>query len=255
MTKSKNKVVSAINLMYPPVILIVLLLVVWQTVCTANAISVWMLAKPTDIFTAFAANTKELLPDIWITYSNELIGYVLAIVIGLALAILLCAFPLVGAALNPFIIVVCCIPMISLVPTLMLVLGLGRSVKIITIVVQSFPIICMNASTGITNVDPTRLELMQSLKATKAEQFRYCILKDALPDIFTGLKLGAVMSMIGGVTAEMTGGNSGLGSRINYYIGFSKSSEALSCVIYIILLGAILYAVVSAIGAHLMKHH
>ena len=73
------------------------------------------------------------------------------------------SFSVLGNALTPLIVALCCVPMITLVPTLMLASGTGNNVKILTIVIQAFPIINMNATTAFLNVDPTRMELMQSL--------------------------------------------------------------------------------------------
>ena len=241
-------------MIYPPLILVIFLLGLWQWLCVKNNIQVWMLAKPTDIAAKFLENTRVILPHIGMTYSNIIIGFVLAVVIGILLAVITCAFPVIGNAVNPVIVVLCCIPMITLVPTLMLVLGLGRSVKLITIVIQAFPIVTMNAATGFLNADHSHIELMQSLKATKIQQFKYCLFYDALPDIFTGVKLASIMAMMGGISAEMTGGNDGLGSRISYYIGFSKTPEALSCIIYIAFLGAVLYGLISFIEKKIIKY-
>lgn len=248
-----SRAVSTINKIYPPALLIAALLVVWQTVCTSTGIPIWMLAKPTDIASTFVENTQDILPHIGLTYSNILIGFALAVVIGVAIAVLVSSFPRFGAAVTPLIVALCCIPMITLVPTLMLVLGLGRSVKLITIVIQAFPIVTINATTAFLNVDPNKLELMKSLKATKWQRFCHCMLRDALPGIFTGIKLASIMSMIGGITAEMTGGNTGLGNRISYYVGFSKTPEALSCILYIIVLGGLLYGVISLLEKRFVK--
>lgn len=248
-----TKLVGFLNFIYPPVLLIGILLILWQTLCTQKEIPMWMLAKPTDIASVFAENTKELLPHIGVTYFNIIVGFLIAVAIGIGLAILISSFPLFGSAVTPIIVALCCVPMITLVPMLMLVFGLGSQVKIITIVIQAFPLVNMNAAAAFINVDPTKLELMKSLKATRVQQFRYCIMKDALPGVFTGIKLAAIMSMLGGVTAEMTGGNTGIGARISYFMGFSKTPEALSCIIYIIFLGVFLYGGVCLLEKILVK--
>ncbi|MFV0527309.1 MAG: ABC transporter permease [Lachnospiraceae bacterium] len=252
--KNWNKAAGVVQMIYPPVLLIGALLVLWQLLCTIKEIPVWMLAKPTDIAAIFLENTKEMLPHIGLTYSNILIGLLLAILIGFFLAILIASSKTLGSAITPFIVAMCCIPMITLVPMLMLVFGVGRSVKIITIVIQAFPLMNMNAVTAFINVDPTKMELMKSLKATRFQQFRYCILQDSLPGLFTGIKLASIMSMLAGVTAEMTGGNTGLGSRISYLIGFSKTPQALSSLIYIIILGIVLYGGISLLEKKFVKN-
>lgn len=238
----------------PPVALIVILVLFWQYACAANDVPVWLLAKPTDIGRALVKSFDKVLPNIWVTYSNILIGFALAVVIGLGLAVLISSSRVLGAALTPLIVAMCCIPMVTLVPMLMLIFGLGNNVKIITIVIQAFPLVNMNAVVAFMNTDPTRLELMQSLKASRFQQFRYCIFQDSLPGIFTGVKLASIMSMIAEVAAEMTGGNTGLGNRISYFIQFSKTGEALSCVIYIAVFGALLYGGISLLERKMLKN-
>lgn len=249
----KGSMIQIVNTMYPPILLIILIILFWETSCIANNIPTWQLAKPTDIGRAFVENFVEIIPYLKSTYFNIIVGFVLAVVLGVVLAILISSFSVLGNALTPLIVALCCVPMITLVPTLMLALGTGNNVKILTIVIQAFPIINMNATTAFLNVDPTRMELMQSLKASRIQKFRYCILQDALPGVFTGIKLGCIMAVLGGVSAEIIGGNTGLGNRISYYIGFSKTAQALSCVLYIVFIGALLYALITLLEKRLVK--
>jgi NitT/TauT family transport system permease protein len=252
-----NKTITITNLLgtvIPPISLIAALILVWQYTCTKNNIPIWLLAKPTDISKALSKSFSLILPNLWVTYTNILIGFVISVIIGLVLAILIASFKTLGSALTPLIVAMCCIPMVTLVPMLMLIFGLGNNVKIITIVIQAFPLVNMNAVVAFMNTDPTRLELMQSLKANKFQQFRFCILPDSLSGIFTGIKLASIMSMIAGVSAEMTGGNTGLGNRISYFIQFSKTAEAMSCVIYIAILGILLYGGISLLENKMIKN-
>ena len=249
----KGNMIQVLNAIYPPILLIIVIILFWEAACITNNIPTWQLAKPTDIGKAFVENFGEIVPYLKTTYFNIIVGFVLAVVIGVLLAVLISSFSVLGNALTPLIVALCCVPMITLVPTLMLALGTGNNVKILTIVIQAFPIINMNATTAFLNVDPTRLELMQSLKASRLQKFRYCILQDALPGVFTGIKLGCIMAVLGGVSAEIIGGNTGLGNRISYYIGFSKTAQALSCVLYIVFIGALLYALISILEKKLVK--
>lgn len=252
-SSSVRRGIGIINMLYPPVLLLAVLIIFWELVCRAKNIPTWLLAKPTEIASVFVSNSSEVLPYLQTTYCNILIGFLLSIIIGVGLAMLFSSFQIVGAAVTPVMVAVCCIPMITLVPTLMLAFGTGSNVKILTIVIQAFPIINMNATVAFLNVDKTRLELMDSLKATRLQKFKYCIFQDALPGIFTGVKLGCIMSVLGGISAEIAGGNTGLGNRISYYVGLSKTAQALSCVLYIIFLGSLMYALISLLEKCLVK--
>lgn len=237
----------------PAIVLIFILLTLWEQQCTARAIPTWMLAKPSDIFSALTSGFSETVPYLVSTCSNILIGFLLSVVIGLAFAILLTCSPLLSQAITPLMIALCCVPMVTLVPLLLVMINTGSAPKIIVIVLQSFAIVNMNACVGFAGVDRTRLELMQSLKATRAQVFIHCMLRDAMPSIFTGIKLASVLSMISGVSAEMTGGSGGLGNYISNLVGYSRMPEAFACILYIALLGLLLYGAISLLERYLTR--
>ncbi len=245
--------VNTLSLVLPAVIFIAGLLAYWQINCVVKDIPIWMLAKPSDIFAALLSGFSETLPYLLSTYSNIIVGFILSVVIGLALAVLLTNFGLLAAAVTPIMVVLCCVPMVTLVPLLLVLLGTGGLPKIVTIVVQCFALVNMNACVGFANVDPTRLELMRSLKANRYQLFRYCMLRDAMPHIFTGVKLASVLAMISGVSAEMSGGAGGLGNRISYLVSYSKTPEAFSCILYVAALGLMMYFVISLLEKKLTK--
>ncbi|MBP1737553.1 MAG: transporter permease [Oscillospiraceae bacterium] len=251
--KMLAKTADALALVLPSVVLIVFLIGFWQVQCTVKQIPAWMLAKPSDIGVALISGFSETLPYLISTYSNILVGFLLAVVIGLALAILLTNVPLLAMAVTPMMVTLACVPMVTLVPLLLVLAGTGSTPKIVTIVVQCFAMVNMNACVGFMNVNPQRLELMQSMKATRYQQFRYCILRDAMPDIFTGIKLASILAMITGVSSEMSGGSGGLGNRISYLVGYSRTSEAFSCILYVAVLGLALYFAISLLEKKLTK--
>ena len=242
---------SVLSFVLPALVLLAALLGLWQQQCIARNIPTWMLAKPTEIFAALTSGFSETVPYLASTYSNILIGFVFSVLLGLILAILLTCCPLLAKAITPIMVVLCCVPMVTLVPLLLVMVGTGSAPKIIVIVLQSFAIVNMNACVGFANIDHTRLELMQSMKATRAQQFRYCILRDAMPSIFTGIKLASVLAMISGVSAEMSGGSGGLGNYISYLVGYSRMPEAFACILYVALLGLVLYGVVTLLEKRL----
>lgn len=242
-----------VNFVWPAILLLVALLGVWEQQCVTRKIPEWMLAKPSDIFRALTSNFAETAPYLANTCGNIVIGFLLAVVIGLLLAILLTCSPLLANAVTPIMIALCCVPMVTLVPLLLVMVSTGSLPKIIVIVLQSFAIVNMNACVGFAGVDHTRLELMQAMKATRIQQFRYCMLRDAMPHIFTGIKLAGVLSMISGVSAEMSGGSGGLGNYISALVGYSRMPEAFACIIYIALLGMLLYGVITLLEKQLTR--
>lgn len=252
----RTKTVAILNkILYvvAPVILIFILLGLWQLHCVIKHIPEWKLPKPSSVFAAFFQNMSENLPFLGGTCFNIIVGYFLAVVIGIVLALILTNSRILSMALTPIIIVFCCVPMVTLVPLLLVTMGTGPLPKILTIVIQCFPIVNMNACVGFANVDPTRIELMKSMKASKFQLYKYCMFRDAMPNILNGIKLSSVLAMIAGVAAELCGGNGGLGNQIKTLLGLSKTAEAFACLIYVIIFGMLLYGLISLIEKHFTK--
>lgn len=251
--KSNSKMYNLLASLLPPVILIICLLAFWEANCVINDTPTWQLPKPSDIVGAFSSNFSEALPYLASTYFNIIVGFLLSVIIGIGLALILTNSRILNMALTPIIVVLCCVPMVTLVPLFLVSMGIGPGPKILTVVIQCFPIVNMNACVGFANVDPSRIELMESMKATKVQMYRYCIFRDAMPSIFTGIKLASVLAMIAGVSAELCGGTGGLGNQISTLISYSKTPEAFADLIFVIVLGMVLYYFVSFLEKKLTR--
>lgn len=251
--KKNTKGINAIIGILPPLLLIIFILLFWQANCVINNTPTWQLPKPSDIIRAFLAEFTESLPYLASTYFNIIVGFILSVVIGIVLALILTNSRILSMALTPIIVILCCVPMVTLVPLFLVSMGIGAGPKILTIIIQCFPIVNMNACVGFANVDPSRIELMESMKATKVQMYRYCIFRDAMPSIFTGIKLASVLAMIAGVSAELCGGTGGLGNQISTLISYSKTPEAFGNLIFVIVLGMVLYYLVSFLEKKLTK--
>ncbi|MDR3165896.1 MAG: ABC transporter permease subunit [Synergistaceae bacterium] len=233
----------------------VIALALWHVSVTWFDVPEWQIPSPPAIIKAMGADFRAILPHLITTYGNVLVGFTMAAAIGIALAIAIYFNASVGIAVTPFINLMCIMPLITLVPLLMLWLGFGSKAKLVAVVIQSFPIINLNALSAFAGVNPLRLELMESMKATKYQKMRCCILPDSLPGIFTGVKLAAVLALTAEVTSEITGGNAGLGARIIQYTQYMKMPQAFACVFYIAAFGLIFYQSLSFIERKLTKNY
>lgn len=249
---NKAEIKRKISSIILPVIAVIVLLAIWQIIVVVKKIPAWQMPLPTEIVKAMFLNFDELLPNILYTYTNIMIGFLLAIAVGLILGIFISSNKMAGVVLTPYINLLCMIPLITIVPLLMLWMGFGRNVKIITIVIQAFPIMNLNCCVAFANVDPVRLELMDSLKASKIKKFIHCILPSSVSGVFTGVKLASILSVIACISAEMTGGSDGLGACINNYVAFMKMPQAFACIFYIMIIGLILYGIAGAIESKIL---
>ncbi len=224
-----------------PVIFLVVLLVAVQGFLVAKNIPKFVFPKPTEVAQAFATGWPELLKNMGITVGEIAIGYVIAVVVGIVIAILITQFMLINNALTPYTVFLATMPMIALIPLLMIWLGFGMKVRIIVVVLQTFPVIMMNAATGFNNVDPLKLELMKSLGATRWQTLRQVIIPDALPHIFTGTRLGGIFATTAAICSEFSGGTKGLGVLIVTSTSHSRMAMAFAGILLVAVIGVALF--------------
>jgi NitT/TauT family transport system permease protein len=144
-------------------------------------------------------------------------------------------------------------PMIALVPLLMIWLGYGINVKIITVALQAFPVIMLNAITGFLNVDSVKHELMKSLGATRIQTLCHLIIPSSGRFIFTGLKLGSIFATIAAISSEFTGGAEGLGFKIFTSISFLRTELAFGGIVCIAIIGISFYSFISLMERKLIQ--
>ncbi len=236
-----------------PVVTFLLLLGVWEGAVVWLKIPKWQLPRPSDVLVTMVRDFGEFLPHILRSYSTIIIAFACAIVLGIVLAAILRNFKLLGVALTPYINMLCTTPVITLVPLLLLMFGFGQWVIILAVTLQAFPILNMNAITGFLNVDAIKLELMDSLRATRVQTFRYCILPAALPHVFTGMKLSGIFATTACISSEFTGGSRGLGAQIIAHTQFMKMDKAFACIFFVAFIGLFLYLFVSWLEARIIK--
>ena len=243
MTKTKLKPVDIIA----PLVTFFLLFMLWEAIVKINDIPRWLLPSPSSIVVVMFTKFDLFAPHLLITFQTVLIGFAIAVPVGVLIAALITNFRLVNDSLSPYVILLVTTPLITLVPLLMLWMGYGIEVRIVTVVIQSFAIVNLNACTGFMNVPIIRLELMQSLGANRIQTFFRVILPTAAVDVFTGIRLAAIFATTACITSEYVGGNMGLGSQIIKHSQFLKTTESFACIFFVAVVGITMYVLITFI--------
>jgi NitT/TauT family transport system permease protein len=179
----------------------------WQGLTTLFNVQTFLLPKPTDIATAFWDGRSELWTDGLYTLREAAGGFAIGAGLGVITALVLARFRAVGAALMPFAIAANAVPIIAFAPITNNWFGLLNPVSKMSIaaVLCFFPTM-VNTLRGLTSVHPSSIELMRSYAGGELAMFRRVRIPSALPFMFTGLKVAAVLSMIGAIVGEYFGG-------------------------------------------------
>ncbi len=191
----------------PALVVFVLAIALWQGLTTAFHVQTFLLPKPSDIARSFWENKSALWSAGVYTLKEAAGGFVLGSGLGILAALLLARFRVAGAALMPFAIAANAIPIIAFAPITNNWFGLLNpfSKMAIAAVLCFFPTM-VNTLRGLTSVHPSSIELMRSYAAGETAVFRHVRIPNSLPFMFTGLKISAVLSMIGAIVGEYFGG-------------------------------------------------
>ena len=193
---------------------VTILLIVWEIF--GRRINPVFGSYPSAIAEAFweLVVTGQLWSALFDSLRPFVIGYALAILIGVPLGLFIGGFRAAEAALGLYITAGYAMPLVALVPLLILWLGLGFAVKVAVIFLMSLFPICINTWLGVTAVPKTLIEVGKSFVAPDTVILRRIILPATLPYIMAGIRLAVGRAVVGMVIAEFFTTISGLGAVI-----------------------------------------
>jgi ABC-type nitrate/sulfonate/bicarbonate transport system permease component len=163
----------------------------------------WQLARTGKLWAALSDSLRPFL-----------VGYGLAILIGVPIGLVTGRFRTVEAAIGIYITAGYAMPLVALVPLLVLWLGLGFAVKVAVIFLMSVFPICINTWVGVTAVPKTLIEVGKSFVAPDTVILRRIVLPATLPYIMAGIRLAVGRAVVAMVIAEFFTSISGLGAII-----------------------------------------
>lgn len=173
-----------------------------------------LFASPTRIVQSFF---KDIISDprivraLWLCIVEIAVGYILAIIFGVTTGLLVGATPFTRRAFFPVVIALYVIPQVSFLPLTILIFGLGPAAKIAFGFSHAiFPII-INVVSGMRTVRELHLNAARSMGASRLDTIRHIILPHMVPSLFTGLRLGMTLNLLGVILAELYVSNSGVG--------------------------------------------
>ena len=217
----------------PTVAVFIGVLVLWELIVRAFAIQQFLLPRPSAIAAAFVEHFDELITVGRNTLVEAVGGLAIGATAAFAVAFATARWATASRALMPFAIAANSVPIIAFAPIMNNWFGILNPLsKMMVVAVLVFFPIMINTLRGLTLVDQSSLELMRSYAATEREIFAKVRLPNALPYIFTALKVSATLSLIGAIVAEYFGGAQAvLGQFIITEAAFFRFANAWAAII------------------------
>jgi putative hydroxymethylpyrimidine transport system permease protein len=183
----------------------------WEMLVHFFSVPDWLLPPPSQIFVELF-NTKGLLYfHAQITLREIIIGLLVSLCLAFSLSIAISWSAIVERTLLPFVITSQIIPIFTLAPLILIWVGTGISSKIVVVVLFTFFPVVISTVNGLKSGDKKMSDMLKTLGANKVQLYMKFYVPNALPQIFSGIKVAAVLSVIGAVIGEWIGSSGGLG--------------------------------------------
>src|SRR3982751_3479813 len=190
-----------------------LLVILWEAGSRAGFLPPDSTSRPSDIVGAFAQALGDgsLLRDTWLTFEAALLGFAIAVLLGIFIGAILGLSPRTERAVGPSIEALRPIPAVALIPLALLVFGFGLRMEAAVVAFAAlWPVLLMTVA-AVRGVEPRLLELSRSLEFSFFEELRKIVLPAAFGRIAVGLRLALAISLVVAVTVEIVLNPRGLG--------------------------------------------
>lgn len=225
-----------------PTAAFVVLVVIWEAACRLFAIPSFLLPSPSAIVKAgLEISAAQWLGHIGATLRVALMGYALAIVVSIPLAVALVNWRLLSRTLYPILVIIQSTPIVAVAPIIVVTLGASDLPRVvITFLIAFFPIV-VSTVTGLMATPEELIELSRSLRAGRAREMLHIRLPFAVPYIFSALKISVTLAIIGAVVAEFVAAERGLGFFIMFSTSFFKIPQAFAGLAILVALSLALF--------------
>jgi NitT/TauT family transport system permease protein len=215
------------------------LALLWHAAVRAGLADPLFVPSPGAVAVALASTAREALPRLGDTLLKALLGYALAVGLGVSGGLLLGSRRLLHAVVMPYVVAGYGVPKILVLPWIVLVLGLGTGAAVLSATLFAvFPILLMVAA-GTRDVDPALITAAVAMGATRGQVSRKVLLPAVLPSVVAGMRVGIVFAMLGVLLAEMFAGTRGMGFLMQRMAMAFKAPELFAATLIVSVLSIV----------------
>lgn len=223
---------------------VVAVLTAWFIAGELRLIDPLFLPGPIEVMTTAQQLLTEgyrqipLWQHVLVSVTRALFAFVIATLTGIPIGLMMGRSPLFNAVLDPFVQFLRPLPKLALIPLVIVWFGIGEFSKFLLIFLSTFLTVVVSAAAAVMSVPEGRIRAAQSLGVSRRQLFRHVILPSALPELFTGVRVGIGIGWTTLIAAEMIASSSGLGWMV---INASSYLRTDVVILGILLLGTIGY--------------
>jgi len=237
------------------ILFVVGFLLFWELAVIVFRIPRYILPSLSSIIRQFIRNFDLIWEYTLVTGYETLVGFVIAVAIGVPLAMLTAFSRLLRQTFYPFAVALEMVPKIAFAPLFVTWFGFGFIPKMIIVFLVCFFPILLNGILGFTSLSQEMVYFSRSTGASQLRMFWKIRLPAALPELFVGLKGAAVNATVGATISEWIGGDAGLGYYIQIATGQLRMDLAFAIIFMLTALGLLLFYIVQLVEKRMIPWH
>jgi putative hydroxymethylpyrimidine transport system permease protein len=227
----------------------------WELLVRALEVPRWLLPPPSSILRELGVSADLLARHTVITLQEIVLGFFVAVLVGIALAVSIAYSRTLERSIYPYVIASQTIPIIAIAPLLLVWVGPGQTSKVIVVALISFFPIVVNAVDGLRSADAEAIAMFRTLGANRRQIFLKLQAPAALPYLLSGIKVAAVVSVIGAVIGEWVGARGGLGWMMRVSAPQFQTTRVFAAILVLSAIGVALFLIVGAVERWQLRHY
>src|SRR5215470_3714711 len=230
-----------------PLLVTALILLAWELSVRALGIRSIILPPPSAVFEAMAQRHDLLLAHLWPSIYLTVLGFVLSVVGGIFVAVLITYSSIIRKGFYPVIVVSQVIPKISIAPLFIVWFGTGTMSSLLLAFLIAFFPMTINAALGFASVDEDIQRMARAFMGSRWQIFWKIRMPNALPYIFSGMKISITLAIIGVIVSEFVASQQGIGYLIKLAGGLLDTALMLGAITILSIAGLALYGIIAGV--------
>jgi NitT/TauT family transport system permease protein len=250
-----ERVRDALGRSWRPVALLLACLAAWWGITVARLVEPYLVPSPATTLRVMSGKPGYLWHHTWVTTYETLLGFAIAVIVGVLAAVIMVYSTAVERTLYPILLFAQVIPKIAIAPLFVVWLGFGIAPKVVVAVLIAFFPVVISMVTGLKAVDPEMIELSATMGAGPVQTFAKIRFPASLPHLFAGLKVAVTLAVTGAVVGEFVGANQGLGYVILQANGNLDTPMLFAGLLVMSMIGVVLFVIVELAEKLLLPWH
>ena len=233
-----------------PFVLMAIIALLWELVCRVFEVSEFVFPAPSAIWARLVEFHTVIAAHAWRTFWVTMVGFALAIVVGVLLGFIIGSSRLAYTAMYPLMTAFNALPKAAIVPILVVWFGIGVGPAVLTAFLISFFPITVNIATGLATLEPELEDVLRVLGAKRWDVLTKIGLPRSMPYFFASLKVAITLAFVGTTVSEMMAANEGIGYMLVSAGASMQMALAFAGLLVVGVMAMLMYELFSFIEKH-----